>query len=98
MPLETRSLEASCASPADVTRHHCDALLVYDEGIFIGAVRGTSIFNEPQTTGRQLVFNAVIEQDDAVSDVFLKSIARQRAVAPLAGDDGSHTFFFQPVE
>ena len=61
-------------------------------------MRGTSIFDEPQTTGRQLIFDAIIEQDDAVGDVFLKSIARQRAFAPLAGDDGSHAFFFQPVE
>jgi hypothetical protein len=46
----------------------------------------------------QLIFDAIIEKDDAVSDVFLKTMARQRAVAPLAGDDGSYTFIFQPAE
>jgi len=55
-------------------------------------------FDEPQTTCGQPIFDTIIEKDDAVSDVFLKTIARQRAVAPLAGDDGSYTFVFQPFE
>ena len=55
--------------PGGRDRHHGDALLIYDERIFVGAVRGTSIFDKPETTGRQLIFDAIIEEDDAVSDV-----------------------------
>ena len=78
--------------------HHSDALLIYDERIFVGAVSGTSIFDKPETTGRQLIFDAIIQEDNAVSDVLFESITCQRAFAPLAGDDGSHAFFFQPGE
>ncbi len=40
----------------------------------------------------------MIQQDNAVGDVFLQPLARQRAVAALGGDDGGHALVLQPAE
>jgi hypothetical protein len=40
----------------------------------------------------------MIERDDAVGDVLLQPIARQGAIAALAGHDDRDTFFLQPAK
>ncbi len=44
------------------------------------------------------MFHAVVEQDHAVSDILLETVARECSLATLTGDDGSDTSFFQPPE
>ena len=57
-----------------------------------------AVFDDPQPSGGKLVYDAVIEQDHAVGDVFLEPVSGQRAIAAFAGDDGGHTFLLQPFE
>ena len=61
-------------------------------------MRRAAIFDDPQASRGDLVFDPVVEKDDAVRDIFLETLARQRAVAALAGDHGSEPAIFQPTE
>ena len=45
-----------------------------------------------------LLGDAMVEQDDAVGDVFLQSLSRERALAALGGDDGGHALILEPAE
>ena len=65
-----------------------DPVLVDQERILVGAVRGAAIFDDPQAPGRQIVDDAMIEQDHAVGDIFLDAVARQAALAALGRDHG----------
>ena len=56
------------------------------------------VFDDAQPPGGELVYDAVIEQDHAIRDVFLEAVAGKRAIAALAGDDGRDTLVFHPVE
>src|SRR5215204_6550823 len=40
----------------------------------------------------------MIEKNDAVGHVLFETVACQRSVAPLAGDDRSHSFVFKPAK
>ena len=40
----------------------------------------------------------VVQQDDAVGDVFLQAVAGERALAALAGDDGRDALVLEPAE
>ena len=84
--------------PARRDRHHRDALLVDDERVLVGSVSRAAILDDAQPTRRKLILDAVVEQDHAVGDVFFQAVARQRAFAALAGDDGGNALFLEPFE
>src|SRR3546814_10651747 len=66
--------------------------------LFRSAVRGAAIFDDPQPARRNLVVNAVIQQDHAIGNIFLQPAAREGAIAALSSDDSRQSAFFQPIE
>ena len=79
-------------------RQDGDAVLVDQEGILVGAVGGAAVLDDAQPAGRELLGDAVVEQDDAVGDVLLEPVAGERAVAALAGDDRRDPLVLEPAE
>ena len=77
---------------------HLEAPLVDDEGILVGAVHAAAVLDDAQTADGELVGHPVVEQDDAVGDVLFEAVAGERALAPLAGDDGGNALVLQPAE
>ena len=77
---------------------HADTLVADEKGELVGAVHRTAILHHAQVAGGDLVVDPVIEQDDAVGDVFLKAMPGELLAAALGGDDGGDAFFFQPAE
>ena len=75
-----------------------DAVCVDEERVFVGAVDGAAIFDDAEAAGGDLVGDAVVEEDDAVGDVFFEALAGEGSVAAFGGDDGGEIFFFEPVE
>ena len=45
-----------------------------------------AVLHDPQPAGGDLLGHPVVEEDDAVGDVLLQALARERSLAPLAGD------------
>jgi hypothetical protein len=69
-------------------RQHREAVGADQERILVGAVRRAAVLDDAQAPRRDLVDDAVVEQDHAVGDVFLEAVAGERVLAALAGDDG----------
>ena len=67
---------------------HGDAVALDQEGILVGAVGGAAVLDDAQAAGQNRVGDAVIEQDDAVGNVFFEAVAGECAFAAFAGDDG----------
>ena len=59
-------------------RQHRESALVDQERIFVGAVAAAAILHDAQAAGGDLVGNTMIEQDDAIGDVFLEPVSGQR--------------------
>ena len=59
---------------------------------------GSTVFDDPQAPGRDLPFRAVVEEDDAVGDVFLQPVPGEGFLPLLAGDDGGDSPVLQPAE
>ena len=59
---------------------------------------GAAVLDDAQPARRDLVVDAVVEQDHAVRDVLLEPLPGQQALAALAGDDGGHASVLQPAE
>ncbi len=78
--------------PGRRNRHHGDALLIDDERILVGAVRRSAILDDTHAAGRQLIAHAVVEENHTIGNIFLKTVARERTIATLAGDDRGDTF------
>ncbi len=79
-------------------RNNREAPLVEQKGIFVGAVDGAAVFDDAQMAGGDLVRNPLVEQDHAVGDILLQPVARQGAVAALAGDDRGDPPLLEPAE
>ena len=79
-------------------RHHADPLVVDQERIFVRAVGRAAVLDDAQSTGRDLVLDPVVEQDDAVRDIFLDAVPGQLPIAAFAGDDGGDALVLQPGE
>ena len=77
---------------------NADALLVDQEGIFVGPVGAAAILHDAQSPGGDLVDHPMVEQDHTIGDVFFQALSRQGALAPLARDDGCNTLVFEPAE
>ena len=79
-------------------RQHRKSLLVDDERILVGAVAAAAILHDPQAAGGDLIGDAMVEQDHAVGDVLLETVARQRVFAAFAGDDRRYAERFQELK
>src|SRR6202012_416463 len=77
---------------------HAKAVLVNEERIFIRSMGRAAIFHDAKSTRRNLVLDAMIEQEDAIGNVFLKAMPCEGAVAALRGDHSSEFPLLQPVE
>ena len=74
------------------------AILSYQEGVFIGAVQGAPVFDEPQDTGGDLVYHPVVQEQHRIGNVFLDAVAGQGAFAALSGDYRGDALLLQPAE
>ena len=92
------STDTSAVSLKRSRRKDADAVFVDEKGIFVGSVGGATIFDDPQSARRDLVHDAVVEQDDAVGNVFFEAMPGQLPVASFAGDDRSEAPVFDPAE
>ena len=79
-------------------RKNRDTLFVNQEGVFVRAVHRAAILDDTQPARRKLLNDAMIEQDNAVGDVFLHSLSRERALAALGGDDGRDPLILEPAK
>ncbi len=72
--------------------HHGDPLLVNQEGKLIGVVCGATVFDDADSSGRDLLGYPVVKKNDAVGNVFLQAVTRECFFSLLAGDDGCQAF------
>ena len=79
-------------------REHGDAVSVDQERIFIGTVARAAVLDHAQAARQNLVVDAMVEQDDAVRDVFLEALTGERALAALGGDDRGNAFALEPLK
>lgn len=77
---------------------HADALLSDQKRKLVGAMQGAPVLHHPQVPCRDLVVDPVIQQDDAVGDIFLHPVAGQLFAPPFGGDDGGHALVLEPPE
>jgi hypothetical protein len=77
---------------------HRDAFAADQEGVFVGAVLGAAVLDDAQPARRDLVHDAVVEQDHAIGHVLLEAVAGQRGLAALAGDDRRDAAILQPAQ
>ena len=77
---------------------HTDAVGVDEEWILVRAVMRAAVLDDAQPARRDLIVNAVVEEDHRIRDVLLEALAGQRALAALAGDHGGHALVLQPAE
>ncbi len=74
------------------------AVFINEERILVRPVCRAPVFDDPQPAYRRLIRHAVIEENDAVGDVFLQTLPRQRTVPPFGRNYRRHAFPFQPAE
>ncbi len=79
-------------------RLYRDALLPDQEGILIGPVQRAAVLEDAKPSDRCLLGDHVIEDDDAVRDVLLDSVACQHSLAALGGDHGGDAAVLEPQE
>ena len=79
-------------------RHHRDAVLINQKRVFVGAVRGTAVFDYPQAAQADLITEPAVEHDDAVAHILLQPLPRQRLGSAFAGDDGGHSLLLEPAK
>jgi len=61
-------------------------------------VHGAPVFDDPQAPGGNLLGDAVVQQNDAIGDVFFQAEAGYVAIALFCGDDSAYPLFLQPAE
>ena len=98
MPAEMRSSGAACCERHRGHRQHAEPVVVDQERILVRAVVGAAVLDHPQAACRDLIVDAVVEQDHGVRDVLLEPLLGQQAVAALAGDQRGDAFVLQPPE
>src|SRR6185312_6562193 len=79
-------------------RHDRDALVVQEKGIFVRAMRRAAKFDDAQPPRRDLIHDAVVQQDDAVGHIFFEPVPGEHALALLAGDECGDTALLEPAE
>ena len=91
-------MDTACRRPSEVIGR-TDRPLVFDqEGAFIGNVAGAPVFDDPQPSGGNLLVDAMIQDDDAIRDIFFQTVPRERPIAAFPGDDCGHPFLLEPAE
>lgn len=75
---------------------HRDAVPVDQEGRFVGTVTGAAVLDDAQSSRRDLVRDAMIDNDDAVGNILLEPLAGERVGASLSGDHGRDPAVLQP--
>ena len=98
MPLDTIGLGRVVTEARRGDGQDGDALLVDEEGVFVGAVRRAAILDDAQPARGDLVDDPVVEQDDAVGDVFLEPVPRELPLAALGRDHGRDAALLEPAE
>ena len=96
--METRSSDASCSRPSEVIGSTEMPSSSIRNGYSLVPCARAAVLDHAQPPGRDLVVDAVVEQDHAVGDVLLQALPGQRPVAALAGDDGRDPLVLQPAE
>src|SRR5476649_623180 len=56
------------------------------------------IFNDTNSTGGNLFPDSVVQENDAIGNIFLKAMTGIRAMPKLAGHDGGNLFRLEPSE
>src|SRR5262249_11272202 len=79
-------------------RQHRKAAFPDEKRILVRAVRRPAVLHHAKPPDGRLLHDAVVEQDDAVRDVFLEPMAGQGALAALGRDDRGHTALLEPLE
>ena len=69
-------------------RQHGDPVVVDEERHFVAAVRRAAVLEDAQPPSGALLHHPLVEQDHAVRDVLLETVARQVLAIPLARHDG----------
>src|SRR5436190_3357833 len=54
---------------------HRDSMLIDEEGLLVGAVHTSAIFDYPQASSGKLAGDSMIQHDDTIGDVFFQAIA-----------------------
>ena len=75
-----------------------DPIRTDEKGKLVGTVLRTAIFHHPQMPRGNLVVDLVVEQYDAVGDVFLQPVAGELLAPALRRDHGGHAFVLEPAE
>ena len=79
-------------------RQDGDARLFDQEGVFIRAVGGTAVLDNPKPPCGDLLPNPEVKEDDAIGHVFFQAVARQKVLTSFPRDDCCDTLFLQPAE
>ena len=77
---------------------HADTLVIDQKRIFIGAMRGPAVLHHAKKPRGDLILHAIVEQNDAIIYILLKSVARQLTLAAFARDDRGNGFFLEPCK
>src|SRR5579864_2485912 len=79
-------------------RQYRDAIVVDHVRVFIGAVSRAPVLHDAQPPGGNLLVDPMVQQDYAIGDVLFQSVAGQRAVSALSGNDSGKVAVVQPSE
>ena len=72
--------------------------MVNQERVLVGAVGRAPVLDDAQAPRGNLMIDSVVEENDAVGDVFLQTEAGEGLFALFAGDDGGDALVFQEAE
>jgi hypothetical protein len=75
-------------------RQHADARGIDEKWIFVRAVVGAAVLDHSQAARRDLIVDAVVEQNHGIRHVLLEPLLGQQAVATFAGDHGGDALVF----
>ena len=73
-------------------------MVVDQEWEFVVAVGRSTILQDPHLAGRLLGGDSLIQDDDAICQVFLEAMAGQSLGPSLPRDDRGDTFGLQPLK
>ena len=57
---------------------YADALVADEEGVFVRAVGRAAVLDDPEASGRELLGDAVVEDDHAVGDILFQAVPGER--------------------
>jgi len=95
-PVETRSSPAGWSRDADVIGTTEMPSSSIRNGNSLVSVRRSPILDDPEAASGDLIGHAMVEEDHAVGNVFLKPVSSNGRLAALTRDDGCHTLVFEP--